>query len=195
MPDITREGDERAVRERSPPTAATVGSVVERAKVRESRAYCRRALRSTLASRNLLGARGHHRHRSCCRQHPCLHRRSCRSICCCRVGRRVWLGHDCRCRRSCHRRWRRRPGDDAVFRQRPEALSEALKALMATHGFLPRVRVRTPDQEDAAKYILMGHGAQAVRVHEIEIVKRPDAIPLSCLRPDPWLGDERLGGS
>ena len=35
MPDITREGDERAVRERSPPTAATVESVAERAKVRE----------------------------------------------------------------------------------------------------------------------------------------------------------------
>jgi hypothetical protein len=82
-----------------------------------------------------------------------------------------------------------------VLRQRPEALSEALEALMATHGFLLWVRVRTPEQEHAAKYILMGHGAQAVRVHEIEIVKRPDEIPLSSLRPDPWLGDERLGGS
>jgi hypothetical protein len=39
------------------------------------------------------------------------------------------------------------------------------------------------------------HGGSAIRVHEIELEKRPEAIPLSTLRPDPWLGNERLGRS
>jgi hypothetical protein len=38
-------------------------------------------------------------------------------------------------------------------------------------------------------------GSRAIRVHEIELEKRPEEIPLSTLRPDPWLGNERLGQS
>jgi hypothetical protein len=76
------------------------------------------------------------------------------------------------------------------FRQPDE--TEALEALTAPRGFVLWVRVRMPEQEDAAKHILIGYGAQAVRLHEIEIVKRQDDIPLSSLRPDPWLGDERM---
>jgi hypothetical protein len=37
------------------------------------------------------------------------------------------------------------------------------------------------------------HGAEAVHVHEIDLAKRPEDLPLQSLRPDPWLGDERLG--
>jgi hypothetical protein len=40
---------------------------------------------------------------------------------------------------------------------------------------------------------LRRHGAKAVRVHEIEIDKRTEDLPLAGLRPDPWLGNERLG--
>jgi hypothetical protein len=32
-----------------------------------------------------------------------------------------------------------------------------------------------------------------VRVHETEIERRIDDIPLASLEPDPWLGPERLG--
>jgi hypothetical protein len=71
--------------------------------------------------------------------------------------------------------------------------SKALAPLMATRGLILWVRVRSPDREEKAQQILHQHGGQAIRVHEIEIDKRPDEIPLSSLRPDPWLGSERLG--
>jgi hypothetical protein len=58
-----------------------------------------------------------------------------------------------------------------LFRQRG-VKSEAFEDLMASLGFVLWVRVRTPEQEEAAKHILTGYGAQAVRTHEIEIVKR-----------------------
>jgi hypothetical protein len=62
----------------------------------------------------------------------------------------------------------------------------------AARGLILWVRVRSPEREDEAQEILLRHGAQAVRVHELEIEKRVEDIPLSSLRPDPWLG-ERLG--
>jgi hypothetical protein len=55
------------------------------------------------------------------------------------------------------------------------------------------VRVRSAARESKALDILREHGARAVRVHDIEIDKRLQDIPLSSLRVDPWLGDERLG--
>ena len=55
------------------------------------------------------------------------------------------------------------------------------------------VRVKSPDREAKAQEILTAHGAEAVRVHEIEIDKRLQDIPLSALRLDPWLGEEPLG--
>jgi VIT1/CCC1 family predicted Fe2+/Mn2+ transporter len=73
------------------------------------------------------------------------------------------------------------------------AQSRALEPLMAAHGIVLWVRVRTPNQEDKAQQILRQHGGQAIRVHEIEVEKHPEEIPLSSLRPDPWLGNERLG--
>jgi hypothetical protein len=39
----------------------------------------------------------------------------------------------------------------------------------------------------------MRHGGEAVHVHEIELAKRTEGLPLASLRPDPWLGDEPLG--
>jgi len=71
--------------------------------------------------------------------------------------------------------------------------SRGLEPHMAARGLILWVRVRSGESEDKAQEILLAHGAKAVRVHEIEIEKRPEDPPLSSLRPDPWLGDERLG--
>jgi hypothetical protein len=68
-----------------------------------------------------------------------------------------------------------------------------LEWLTPERGIIMWVRVRSQEQESDAQEILRRHGAQAVRVHEIEIDKRAEDIPLSSLRPDPWLGNERLG--
>jgi hypothetical protein len=68
-----------------------------------------------------------------------------------------------------------------------------LEKLAEAQGLLIWVRVRSPENEAQAQEILTRHGAQAVHVHEIELAKRPDDLPLHSLRPDPWLGDEPLG--
>jgi hypothetical protein len=52
------------------------------------------------------------------------------------------------------------------------------------------VRVRSGDEEEKAKEIVLRHGAQAVRPHEITIDKRLEHLPLHSLWVDPWLGDE-----
>ncbi|MBK3800688.1 hypothetical protein GAY33_15835 [Azospirillum brasilense] len=67
-----------------------------------------------------------------------------------------------------------------------------LETLMAVGGLVLWVRVRTPEQEEKAQRILREHSAEAVRVHEIEIDKRLEDLPLASLRPDPWLSDEPL---
>lgn len=71
--------------------------------------------------------------------------------------------------------------------------SRALEPLMAARGRVLWVRTRSVDREEVARQVLQRHGGQAIRIHEIEIAKRPEEIPLSSLRPDPWLGDGRLG--
>jgi hypothetical protein len=77
-------------------------------------------------------------------------------------------------------------------RLRPER-AKGLEALAAAQGLILWVRVHSPELEDKAHWILQAHGARAVRVHEIDLEKRVEDIPLSSLRPDPWLGSERLG--
>ncbi len=61
-----------------------------------------------------------------------------------------------------------------------------------TDGVVVWVRVRTPERERKALNILRAHEAEGIRVHEVEIEKRLEDLPLSSLRPDPWLGDEPL---
>jgi hypothetical protein len=68
-----------------------------------------------------------------------------------------------------------------------------LEKLAEAQGLVIWVRVRSPEKEAEAQEILMRHGGEAVHVHEIELAKRPEDLPLHSLRPDPWLGDERLG--
>jgi hypothetical protein len=67
-----------------------------------------------------------------------------------------------------------------------------LEWLASARGLILWVRALSTDREDLAEQILREHGAEAVRIHEVEIEKRADDIPLSSLRPDPWIG-ERLG--
>jgi hypothetical protein len=68
-----------------------------------------------------------------------------------------------------------------------------LEKLAEAHGLLTWVRVLSPEKEAEAQEILARHGAEAVHVHEIELAKTPEDLPLHSLRVDPWLGDEPLG--
>jgi hypothetical protein len=64
---------------------------------------------------------------------------------------------------------------------------------IAIGGLVLWVRVRSPEREEKAQTILRGNGAEAVRVHEIEIDKRFENSPLDGLVVDPWLGSEPRG--
>jgi hypothetical protein len=70
---------------------------------------------------------------------------------------------------------------------------ERFAVQMMLGGLVVWVRVRSLEQEQDAQRILSEHGGEFIRVHELELEKRVDDLPLSSLRPDPWLGDERLG--
>jgi hypothetical protein len=70
---------------------------------------------------------------------------------------------------------------------------ESLSALASRRGLVLWVRVRSPEQENMAQEILLRHGGEADTVHEIELEKRPDDLPLGSVRPAPWLGSERRG--
>lgn len=70
---------------------------------------------------------------------------------------------------------------------------QALQPLEESRGLILWARVRKPEQEEQAVEMMRAHGGRAVRVHVIEVAKTVEDIPLSSLRPDPWLGPERLG--
>jgi hypothetical protein len=70
--------------------------------------------------------------------------------------------------------------------------ARGLETQTAASDLVLCVRVRSPEDEMKAQQILLGHGAEAVRPHEIEIEKRLEDLPLHSLRADPWLGDEPL---
>jgi hypothetical protein len=88
------------------------------------------------------------------------------------------------------------PAGVAVFRVRRHLLRErylGLENIAEWDGLVMWVRVRSPEMEAAAQEIMVRHGAEAVHIHEIDLTKTPEDLPLHALRPDPWLGDERLG--
>jgi hypothetical protein len=68
-----------------------------------------------------------------------------------------------------------------------------LEPVAEWEGLLIWVRVQSPEKEALAQEILLRHGGKAVHIHEIEIAKTADDLPLHSLRPDPWLGNEPLG--
>jgi hypothetical protein len=84
-------------------------------------------------------------------------------------------------------------GASVVIRFLERQQAEQLDRNTIADGLILWVRVRSPDREERAQQILREWGGQAIRVHEIEIDKRLEDLPLSNLRPDPWLGGERLG--
>jgi hypothetical protein len=64
-----------------------------------------------------------------------------------------------------------------------------LETQLAAGGLVLWVRVHSPEREQKAQSILHEHGAAAVRVHEIEIDKRLEDLPLGSIKVDPWLGE------
>jgi hypothetical protein len=70
--------------------------------------------------------------------------------------------------------------------------AEQLELQLMSGGIVLWVRVRDPETESQAQEILARFGGEAIRVHEIEIDKRLEDLPLSNLKPDPWLGGEPL---
>ena len=87
-------------------------------------------------------------------------------------------------------------GGIAVTRVRRRLYRErtlGLEKQSERQGLLIWVRAPSPEKEAEAQEILMRHGGEAVHIHEIELMRDSDDLPLHTLRPDPWLGDERLG--
>ena len=70
---------------------------------------------------------------------------------------------------------------------------QGLESLQTHYGIVLWVRVHTAEHEVKAQEILRRNGGRAIRVHEIEVEKRANDLPLSSFRPDPWLGSEPLG--
>jgi hypothetical protein len=68
-----------------------------------------------------------------------------------------------------------------------------LEELEFDRGVVLWVRVRSAEREALAQEILRRNGGRAVRTHEGYVEKRVEDLPLSTLRPDPWLGSEPLG--
>lgn len=66
--------------------------------------------------------------------------------------------------------------------------TQDLDARAAASGFIVWVRVRSLERERKAQKILTENGGSAVRVHETEVARRPEDLPL--LQPDPWLGKD-----
>jgi hypothetical protein len=71
--------------------------------------------------------------------------------------------------------------------------AQELEAHMKKDGLVLWVRVRSPDREEQAQEILRKHGAEAVRVHEIEIAKHLDEIPFSSRLVKEPPGEDRSG--
>lgn len=68
-----------------------------------------------------------------------------------------------------------------------------LKYDLESGGILLFARVRDAAREEKALAAMNQSGAENVHVHEIELPKTVEDIPLHEINPDPWLGKERLG--
>jgi hypothetical protein len=62
--------------------------------------------------------------------------------------------------------------------------AKELEGQLTEGGLVLWVRARSPDRETKIRQILLGHGADSVRVHEIELEKRLEDLPLSALLVD-----------
>lgn len=70
---------------------------------------------------------------------------------------------------------------------------DRLKFDLEGGGLVLFVRLRNPEIEEKVKKALSEAGAANVFVHEIDLPRTVDDVPLHKINPDPWLGDERLG--
>lgn len=68
--------------------------------------------------------------------------------------------------------------------------AEDLELQLMAGGIVVWVRVHNREMEERAQEVLAKSGGGSIRVHEIEIEKRLDDLPLSKFNPDPWLGNE-----
>jgi hypothetical protein len=71
--------------------------------------------------------------------------------------------------------------------------AQELEDQLALGGLVLWVRVRSPEREPKAQQILREQGAEAVRVHELEIDQRFEGSPLDAAVLDPWLGSGPIG--
>jgi hypothetical protein len=84
-------------------------------------------------------------------------------------------------------------GTFSISRYVEKKQAHELEKQLTAGGIILWVRVRSLDQERIAQDILHACEAEAVRVHDITLPKTLKDIPFTSVRPDPWLGRERLG--
>lgn len=65
------------------------------------------------------------------------------------------------------------------------AQEKELEQQLAAGGIVLWVRARSSEREKRAQQILRAHGAEAIRVHEIEVEKRLEDLPLRFLHREP----------
>jgi hypothetical protein len=65
------------------------------------------------------------------------------------------------------------------------AQEKELKRQLAGGGIVLWVRARSSEREKRAQQIFRAHGAEAIRVHEIEVEKRLEDLPLRFLHREP----------
>jgi hypothetical protein len=73
-----------------------------------------------------------------------------------------------------------------------ERRRDRLHADLARGRLMLATRVRGADDEARVRELLHVAGAGGIEAREVWVERRSGDIPLSRLRPDPWLGDERL---
>jgi hypothetical protein len=61
-------------------------------------------------------------------------------------------------------------------------------------GIAILIRVRNRADERKALTIVRAFGAEGVHAHEVRLQKTLHEVPLAAIKPDPWLGNDRLGG-
>ncbi|WP_240530330.1 hypothetical protein [Novosphingobium sp. PC22D] len=64
---------------------------------------------------------------------------------------------------------------------------ETLERDLWRGGLVVFVRARAAEAEERAQAIMRRNGARNVHVHEIELKKTLDDLPLARIQPDPWL--------
>ncbi len=65
--------------------------------------------------------------------------------------------------------------------------AEALERDLRAGGLVVFVRARDASAEERAQHIMRKSGGLNVHVHEIELRKSLDQLPLAQIQPDPWL--------